>query len=169
MTRAAVASNDPVILYESRVLYLEKGPVNLDAPVESIGGARVLREGADVALVSWGRMVGECLRAADQLEVKGISASVVDLRWLNPLDLETVTAEVKRTTRLVVVHEANTTGGFGAEIVARVTEQCFFDLDQPPRRVALPDIRVPAAPSLQTDLVPTASAIARAASEVVAA
>jgi len=169
MTRAAIASNDPVILYESRVLYLEKGLVDVDAPVESIGGARLLREGDDITLVSWGRMVPECVRAAQQLASGGVSASVVDLRWLNPLDIDTVVDQVKRTTRLLVVHEANMTGGFGAEVATQVTERCFFELDQPPRRIALPDMRVPAAPTLQVGLVPTAASIASAACEVVAA
>lgn len=169
MTRAAIASNDPVILYESRVLYLEKGLVDLDGPVESIGGARVLADGSDITLVSWGRMTTECLKARQLLTFDGIDAGLVDLRWLNPLDLDTIASQVRTSTRVLVAHEANMTGGFGAEVVARITEACFFDLDQPPRRVALPDVRVPAAPTLQAGLVPTAKTIAEAVREVLRA
>jgi 2-oxoisovalerate dehydrogenase E1 component len=168
MTRAAVASSDPCILFESRALYGLEGPVTLDAPIEALGGARRLRDGDDLTIVTWGRMVHEALAAAERLEARDLGTTVVDLRWLNPLDRATLFEAVTRTTRVLVVHDANLTGGFGAEIAALVAEECFFDLDAPPARLALPDVRIPAAPALQTALVPTRDAIVAAAEEVVA-
>jgi pyruvate/2-oxoglutarate/acetoin dehydrogenase E1 component len=114
-------------------------------------------------------MVVECLEAADQLSSQGVNASVLDLRWLNPLDADALEACVRSAGRVLVVHEANTTGGFGAEIVARIASDCFFDLDQPPRRIALPDVRVPAAPTLQAGLVPTAATITASSLELLSA
>ncbi|MGH9298324.1 MAG: alpha-ketoacid dehydrogenase subunit alpha/beta, partial [Acidimicrobiales bacterium] len=166
MTRAAVASADPVILYESRLLYQQKGPVVLDGPVEEIGGARLVREGDDLAIVTWGRYVVESTRAAEMLAADGISAAVLDLRWLNPLDEASIAAVVERASRVLVVHEANVTGGFGAEVIARIVSSSFEYLDAPPVRVGLPDVRMPAAPTLQTQVVPTSERIAAEAKMV---
>ncbi len=132
------------------------------SPVEALGGARLVRAGSDVTVVSWSRMVGEAEQAAALLAKEGIEAEVVDLRWLSPLDLRGVLESVARTGRLVVAHEANLRGGFGAEIAARVAAEGFWDLDAPIERVALPDVRVPAAPVLQRALIPDARAIADA-------
>jgi 2-oxoisovalerate dehydrogenase E1 component len=163
MTRAAIQSNDPCILYESRALYQTKGPVVIDAATEDVGGARLVRTGTDLAIVSWGRMVGEALAAAEALDATGVDAAVLDLRWLDPLDIEMLTRVVTGAARALVVHEANVSGGFGAEVVARIIEGCFFDLEAPPTRLGLPDIRVPAAPSLQKAVAPDADAIVAAA------
>jgi pyruvate/2-oxoglutarate/acetoin dehydrogenase E1 component len=163
MTRAAVASADPVILYESRLLYQQKGPVPLDGPVEELGVARLVREGEDLAMVTWGRYVGESVRAGELLAADGISVAVLDLRWLDPLDEASIAAVVERTSRVLVVHEANVTGGFGAEVVDRIAGNSFEHLDAPPVRIGVPDVRVPAAPTLQAQLVPTSKRIATVA------
>lgn len=163
MLRAAISSEDPTIVIESRALYQERAPVALDSPVESPWSARRVRAGEDVTIVSWSRMVAEALKAGDLLAGEGIEADVIDLRWLSPLDIDAVLESVGRTGRLVVAHEANRTGGFGAEIAARVAQSGFWDLDGPIERVALPDIRMPAAPVLQRALLPDAAAIAQAA------
>ncbi|RDI73628.1 Pyruvate/2-oxoglutarate dehydrogenase complex dehydrogenase (E1) component [Gaiella occulta] len=162
MLRAAIASDDPVIVVESRALYQQKREVRLGGPVEAVGGARVVREGSDVTIVSWSRMVGEALTAADRLAERGIRAEVVDLCWLSPLDMGTVLDSVRRTSRLVIAHEANLTGGFGAEIAARVVTDGFDLLDAPIGRVGAPDIRVPASPALQQALMPNSESIVAA-------
>ncbi|MEV4466157.1 transketolase C-terminal domain-containing protein [Micromonospora echinofusca] len=162
MLRTAVASDDPVVVAEARMLYPTRGPVRTDAPVEPVGGARVVRPGGDVTVVAWSRMVGAALDAAGQLAEEGIEAEVIDLRWLNPLDFDTVAASVARTGRLVVAHEANLTGGFGAEIAARAAAECFADLRAPVARVAAPDVPMPAAPALQAAVVPEAADVVAA-------
>ncbi len=168
MLRAAIASDDPVIVLESRALYQQRGPVPLDRPIEPVGGARVVRRGGDVTIVTWSRMTGEALRAADLLAADGIEADVVDLRWLSPLDLDAVMESVVRTNRLIVAHEAPLTGGFGAEIAARVADAGFDLLDAPIRRVAAADVPIPAAAHLQTVVVPDAHRIAGAVRELLA-
>ncbi|MEV0398047.1 alpha-ketoacid dehydrogenase subunit beta [Polymorphospora rubra] len=159
MLRTAVTSDDPVVVAEARMLYPTRGEVRLDAPVEPVGGAKVVRPGTDATVVAWSRLVPVAVEAANQLAAEGIEAEVVDLRWLNPLDFDTVAASVGRTGRLVVAHEANLTGGFGAEIAARAADECFADLRAPVRRVAAPDVPMPAAPSLQAAVVPEAAAV----------
>ncbi len=163
LLRTAITANDPAIVIESRALYADAGPVSLDGPPPPIGGARTVRPGTDVTLVSWSRMVHAAMAAADQLSAHGVSAEVIDLRWLAPLDFASVAASVARTGRLIVVHEANRTGGFGAEIAARTADECFDNLDAPIERVALPDTRVPAAHHLQQALMPSAETIVAAA------
>jgi acetoin:2,6-dichlorophenolindophenol oxidoreductase subunit beta len=160
MLRAAIAENDPVVVLESRALYPRKQELELDGPVEPVGGTRVRRPGDDVTVVTWGRMVHEALDAADRLAAEDIGAEVIDLRWLSPLDLGPVRESIARTGRVVVAHEANRTGGFGAEIAARIADEAFWDLDGPVARVAGPDVPLPAAPVLQEALLPQADAIA---------
>jgi pyruvate/2-oxoglutarate/acetoin dehydrogenase E1 component len=159
MLRAAISSDDPVMLFESRRLYPVRGPVELDAQVESVGGARVLAAGDDITVVSWGSAVADVLAARESLTAGGVSAAVIDLRWLSPLDLAPVLESVEHTGRLAVVHEANRTGGFGAEIVARITETIGRDLEVPPVRIAAADGRVPAAPVLSQALLPNPARI----------
>lgn len=153
MIRTSVQSDDPVVIAEARALYPIKGDVDFGMPVQPMGGAKVRRLGTDVTIVSWSRMVGASLEAAEALAVEGIEAEVVDLRWMSPLDFDTVRLSVAKTGRLVIAHEANLTGGFGAEIAARAATECFFDLKAPIERVAAPDVPVPAAPSLQTAVI----------------
>jgi 2-oxoisovalerate dehydrogenase E1 component len=162
MLRAAVADPDPCILIESRLLYPVKGHVALDAPVEPIGGARLVREGRDLTIITWGRMTGMVTEASAALEVEGIHATIIDLRWLAPLDLSTIGRAIAETSRVLIVHEANLTGGFGAEVAAWIAQHHFHDLDAPPVRLGAPDVRFPSAPVLQDALVPQAHDIARA-------
>lgn len=160
MTRAAVASDDPVVMIESRMLYPSKADVDLSAPVEPIGGSRVRRRGDDVTIITWSQMVPKTMAAAETLAAEGVEATVVDLRWLSPLDLGPALESVSRTGRVLVVHEAVTTGGFGAEVAASVTEHCFSDLKGPVLRVATADVPMPAAPVLQEAAVPGVDDIA---------
>ena len=157
MTRAAVADPDPVVLAEARELYQVTGPVHVGGPPEVAAGARVHRQGADVAILTWGPMLHRALSAADILSGLGHEASVVDLRWLRPLDDDTIDAVVRQCQgRVIVAHEANLTGGFGAEVAARISERHFGTLTAPVRRVGAPDVRIPAAPALQKAVLPSA-------------
>ncbi len=164
MLRAAIADPDPVVIIESRALYQLSGPVDLDAPVEPVGGARLLRSGEDLLIVTWARMTQVCLEAANELATRGVSAAVLDLRWLAPLDEDSIVAQLSAAGgKVLIVHEANLTGGFGAEIAARLAERHFADLDAPIRRIGLPDVRVPSAPVLQQALLPDVAQIVEAA------
>jgi pyruvate/2-oxoglutarate/acetoin dehydrogenase E1 component len=166
LLRTAIVSDDPVIVLESRALYATKGDVTLDKPVEPLGGPRMLRPGTDVTVVSWSRLALEAVAAAEAVAADGIDVEVIDMRWLCPLDFDFVAASIARTSRLVIAHEANLTGGFGAEIAARAAKECFWDLDAPVTRVGLPDTRIPAAPTLQKGLFPGVDRIADALRQV---
>ena len=167
MLRAAVDDPDPCVLIESRAIYGWKGAVRLDGRGEQVGGARLRRAGQDLGIVTWGRMSASVLEAAEALERDGLSAAVLDLRWLAPLDDGAIAELVQSTGRILIVHEANITGGFGGEVAARIAERHFDDLDAPIGRVGAPDIRFPAAPILQNALLPSASSIADAARALV--
>ena len=138
MIQQAIASDDPVIFYEPKRRYWEKAdlPDGLrlaDAP--PLHQAKVVREGDHVTLAAYGPMVKTCLEAATAAEEEGHSLEVVDLRSLSPLDLDTLAASVEKTGRLVVVHEASTFLGMGAEVAARISERCFYSLEAPVLRV----------------------------------
>ena len=137
LLRAAIASPDPVIYLEPKGRYWGKGEVDLGAPVPAgvLDTARVVRAGTDVTLVAYGPTVATSLKAADALAAEGTSTEVVDLRAISPIDLPTVLASVRRTGRCVVVHEAPTAHGVGAEIASRVTEAAFHHLEAPVLRV----------------------------------
>lgn len=167
---AAIASDDPAVVIEHRGMYhTVSGEVRLGEPIEPVGGARIVRQGKDLTIVALGPMVRVAVDAAAMLAEEGIEAEVIDPRWLAPFDAETVVASVSRTGRLVVAHEANVTGGFGAEVAARVARDAFWSLEAPIERVGLPDVRMPAAPGLQAAVVPTANDIVTAARRAVAA
>lgn len=159
MLRAAIASDDPVMVFESRRLYPTKASVELDAPVEAIGGSRVVSEGDDLTVACWGTAVNDVLASRPALGEAGIRPDVIDLRWLSPLDLGPVFASVKRTGRLAVVHEANRTGGFGAEVVAQVTEMIGPGTGLTSTRIGTQDTRIPASPQLSRAVLPTADRI----------
>ncbi|BCH27938.1 alpha-ketoacid dehydrogenase subunit alpha/beta [Mesorhizobium sp. L-8-3] len=163
MLRAAVAEDDPVILIESRALYQKPGAVHLRQAVQPTAGAALRREGDQVALIGWGAVMPVLEAAAGQLAVEGISASVLDLRWLSPIDWEALCRTVRTSEgRVVVVHEANLTGGFGAEIIAGLLERLGPSVVQF-KRVATPDVRMPASPVLQAALLPDAQKVFAAA------
>src|SRR5215217_3232512 len=131
----AIAHPDPIIFLEPKRRYWEKAPVNTDAGPEPLFRSRVVRGGDDVTVLAYGPMVKTALQAAEAAAEEGRSLEVVDLRTVSPLDLDPVFESVRRTGRCVVVHEAATTLGLGAEIAARVTETCFHSLEAPVLRV----------------------------------
>jgi pyruvate/2-oxoglutarate/acetoin dehydrogenase E1 component len=163
---AAIADEDPVVVIEHRALYGRSGVVALDAPIEPVGGARVRREGSDVTIVALSRMVDVSLEAAEQLWSEGIDCEVIDPRWLVPFDDEAVTESLERPSRLVIVHEATKTGGFGAEIAARAAEEWFWRLDAPVIRVTAPDVPKPSAPALEAAVIPDAVRVVEAVREL---
>ncbi len=135
MIRQAVRSDDPVLFFEPKRRYWEKGEVDLEAEPPPLHSARVLRTGDQVTVAAYGPMVRTALDAAAAAEADGIGIEVVDLRSISPLDLDTLVASVERTRRLVVVHEAPAFLGVGAEVAARITERCFYHLEAPVLRV----------------------------------
>ncbi|MEO6205175.1 MAG: alpha-ketoacid dehydrogenase subunit beta [Mycobacteriales bacterium] len=135
MIQQAINSDDPVIFFEPKRRYWEKADVDVTATPESLWKARVVRPGTDATLVAYGPMVKTCLDAASAAEEDGRSLEVVDLRSLSPLDYETVFASVRKTKRLVVVHEAPSFVGLGTEIAARVQEELYYEMEAPVLRV----------------------------------
>ena len=152
---AAIRDDNPVVFLEHRGLYFRRDEVPAEEPGPPIlERARIMRPGKDVTIVAYLRMVWEAMEAAVILESRGISTEVIDLRSLAPLDMETLAQSVARTHRLVVVHEAVTTGGVGAEIAAQLQADVFDELDAPIQRVGAPFAPVPASPVLEKAFVP---------------
>jgi pyruvate dehydrogenase E1 component beta subunit len=138
MIQQSIASDDPVIFFEPKRRYWDKAEVDTAAGLASalpLTSARTVTEGTDVTVLAYGPMVRTCVEAAVAAGEDGRSVEVIDLRSLSPLDTETIVASVRRTGRCVVVHEAPVTGGLGAEIAARVTEECFYQMEAPVLRV----------------------------------
>lgn len=138
MIQQAIRSDDPVIFFEPKRRYHERGEIEVDPdgePELGLHDARVVREGTDVSLLCYGPMVKTCLAAADAATEEGRSLEVVDLRTLSPLDLPTILDSVRKTGRAIVVHEAQTFAGLGAEIVALVQQEAFYHLEAPVIRV----------------------------------
>src|SRR5437588_453155 len=162
----SIADPDPVIFFEPKSRYWSKEPGELSPDGLPIGRARLLREGGDCAIVSYGAMVARSLQAADRLSEEGTECAVLDLRSLVPLDLETLAETVRSCGRAVVVHEAPMTLGMGAEIVARIVEECFDHLEAPVLRVTGYDTPYPPA-TIEQHYVPSVDRIARAVQRTV--
>jgi 2-oxoisovalerate dehydrogenase E1 component beta subunit len=145
MIQQSITSDDPIIFLEPKRRYWEKGPVDTDATPEPLHASRIVRPGSDATIAAYGPMVRTALDAATAAAEEGRELEVIDLRTLSPLDLDPVFASVRRTGRLVVVHEAPSNLGMGAEIAARVTEECFYSLEAPVLRVTGFNVPYPAA------------------------
>jgi pyruvate dehydrogenase E1 component beta subunit len=167
LLKAAIRDPNPVVFLEHEMLYGHEFdvPEGIDW-VLPIGKAKVRREGSGVTLVSYSRMVGFCLEAAEKLAAEGIEAEVIDLRTIRPMDIETVVASVKKTNRLVTVEEGWGPMGVGAEVAARVVEQAFDYLDAPPARVHQEDVPLPYAANLEALSLPSVDKIVKAAKAV---
>ncbi|PHR93350.1 MAG: pyruvate dehydrogenase complex E1 component subunit beta [Robiginitomaculum sp.] len=167
LLKAAIRDPNPVIFLEHEMMYGEMHDVpDMDDYVIQIGKALVRRTGTDVTIVSHSRMVGRALEAAIVLEQEGISAEVIDLRTIRPLDIETVITSVKKTNRIVCAEEGWGQSGIGAEISARVTELAFDYLDAPPARVFQKDVPLPYAGNLEALSLPNANDVVVAAKAV---
>ncbi len=167
LLKSAIRDNNPVIFFEHKFLYrrIKEELPEADYTVP-IGKAMVRRQGRDLTIVTYAAMMHASLEAAEQLAREGIEAEVVDLRTLLPLDRETVIESVRRTNKLLVVHEDTRTGGIAGEIAAIVTEAAFDELDGPIRRVTSLDTPVPFSPPLEERFLPNAARIADAAREL---
>jgi len=160
LIKSAIRDNDPVLFFEHKGLYRR---IKEDLPGEEytvpIGKAKVVREGKDLSIVTYGAMLWTALEAADKLAEEGISAEVVDLRTLLPLDRETVCASVKKTSKALLLHEDTRTGGMAGELAATIAESVFEYLDGPIVRVTAPDTPVPYSPPLEDAFLPNAGKV----------
>ncbi len=159
LLKSAIRSDDPVMFLEHEGLYGVKGEVPEGEYTIPLGVADVKRAGGDVTLVTLSRMVYVCQEAAERLAAEGIEAEIVDLRSLNPLDMQTVLASVRKTHRAVTVEESWLTGGWGGEIAARIMEQAFDSLDAPVLRVGGADVPMPYARNLEKAAIPNAETV----------
>lgn len=158
----ALQDPDPVLLFEQGALYNVEGELDESEAVD-IRSARVRREGSGLSLIAYGGTLGKALAAAEQLAGEGISAEVVDLRVLRPLDDATVLASVRKTRRVLVVDEGWRSGSLAAEVMARIVEQGFYELDAPPARVCSAEVPIPYARHLEEATLPQVPAIVAAA------
>jgi 2-oxoisovalerate dehydrogenase E1 component beta subunit len=150
---SAIHDPNPVLYFEHKHLYRRiKGEVPDERYTTPIGKARIHREGSDVSVITWGAMVHTAAEAATKLD--DVSVEIVDLRTVLPWDKETVLASVRKTSKVLVLHEDTRTGGFGAEIAATIAEEAFEDLDAPVKRIAAPDTPVPFSPVLEQAFIP---------------
>lgn len=163
LLKTAIRTDDPVVYMEHKGLWGLEGDVPEDELLIPFGQARISRAGNDITLVSWSAAVATCETAADNLATKNIHAEVIDLRTLWPWDVDTVCSSVEKTKRLVIVHEAVTVGGFGAEIAATVGEQCFSCLKHPILRLGSPRVPISYAPPLEDAVRVSIEDVVRAA------
>lgn len=165
---SAIRSDDPVLVFDAKDLWGIEGDVPAEIEPIPFGRARTVRSGSDITLVTWSAMVPAAERAADQLNLRGISVDLIDLRTLWPWDADTVTASAQRTGRLLVAHEAVAVGGFGAEVVATVVERLgTFGGLKSARRLGAPRVPIPFSPPLETAMRVTDDDIVRTAHEMV--
>jgi pyruvate dehydrogenase E1 component beta subunit len=167
LLKSSIRDPDPVLFVESGLLYRTKGPVPEEEYTIPLGEAAVKKKGEDITIVAVSRMVVESLTAAKKLESDGISAEVIDVRTLQPLDLDTISESVKRTSRLVIACDDVKRGGVGAEISASIIETCFDYLDAPITRVACADTPIPFSPPLEQEYMPNADRVIKAVHAVI--
>ena len=167
LLKAAIRDDDPVFFIEHATLYQVRGEVPEDEDyLVPIGVSEVKREGDDITIVSYSKMLQTSLQAADQLAKEGIEAEVIDLRTLRPLDTRPIIESVTKTNRMIVVEEGWRTYGIGAEIASRVTEQAFDYLDAPIRRVAQAEVPLPYNRRLEQMALPQAEDVIRTVKDV---
>ncbi|MEV5413764.1 alpha-ketoacid dehydrogenase subunit beta [Thermopolyspora sp. NPDC052614] len=164
---AAIRSDDPVVVFEHKGLFASKGPRPPEGYEVELGRAAVVREGSDVTLLALASTVPTALAAAERLAADGVSAEVVDLRCLIPMDMTTVLASVGRTSRLVTVEENPHQGGWGGTVVSIVVEEGFELLDAPVRRVTSANVPLPFADNLENEVIPTVDKVVAAVRGVV--
>lgn len=166
LLKSAIRDDDPVCMMESEIMYALKGEVPEEEYLTPIGEARIRKEGSDVTLVSFNKMVIECDKAAAELAKENISAEVIDLRTIRPLDHHTIVESVKKTNRLVVVDESWPFAGISAEVAYEVQKYAFDYLDAPVTRVNAKDTSLPYAPTLVEAYMPNPAKIIKAVKEV---
>jgi pyruvate dehydrogenase E1 component beta subunit len=167
LLKSAIRSGNPVIFIEHKLLYNTKGEVPEGEHIVPIGKADVKRVGRDITIVSYSRTMLFALEAAEQLSKKGIEAEIIDLRTIEPLDMDTILESIRGTVRLLVVHESHTNCGLGAEIIARVNEQAPDVLIAPARRLGARHVPIPVAESLENAVLPQVADIVRIVEEMI--
>jgi 2-oxoisovalerate dehydrogenase E1 component beta subunit len=169
LIKAAIRDPDPVLYFEHKYLYRR---IKEDLPTEDfvvpIGKAAIRREGDDLSIITYGAMVYKALEAAEELAKDGIEVEVLDLRTILPLDEEAILATAKKTSKVIVLHEATMTGGPGGEVVARIAQKAFEYLDGPIVRIAPPDTPVPYSPPLEEAFLPQVKDIVASARKLAA-
>ena len=167
--RAAIRDDDPVLFFEHRALYGRKGPVSRGAEgVLPVGKAGIVRTGSDVTIVSTMLMTDRAVTASEALASEGIAAEVIELRWLRPLDYDTIVESVARTGRLLVVEEQVHVAGWGASMISRLTVDAV-KMDRPPAAISMPDnLLIPYIPSLEDEIIPSVDLIASTVRQLLA-
>ena len=171
LLRTAIRSDDPVIFLEPKHLYRQthnRSPYPGPDYMIPFGKAKLVREGADLTIVTYGSLVARAAAAAKQLEMEGVRAEILDLRSLQPYDWDLISASVKKTSRVLIAHEDSLSWGYGAEIAARIADELFAFLDAPVRRLAAKDVWVPYHPVLEASVLPQPADLVRAARELAA-
>ncbi len=166
LLKSAIRDNDPVIFMESEQMYGDKGEVPEEEYTIPIGVADIKREGTDVTIVSFGKIIKEAYKAADELEKEGISCEIIDLRTIRPMDHDTILKSVKKTNRLVILEEAWPFGSISSEITYIVQERAFDYLDAPIQRITTADTPAPYSPVLLKEWLPNADDVIKAVKKV---
>ena len=166
LLKAAIRDDDPVIFMESEQMYGDKGEVPEGEYILPIGVAEIKRKGDDVTIVSFGKIIKEAYKAADELEKEGISCEVIDLRTVRPLDINTILESVKKTNRLVILEEAWPFGNVSTEITYQVQEQAFDYLDAPVQKINTADTPAPYSPVLLAEWLPNSNDVVNAVKKV---
>jgi pyruvate dehydrogenase E1 component beta subunit len=168
LLKTAIRDNNPVVIFEDKLMYQDKAEVPEGELLIPFGVANVKREGADITLVGTSSMVQVAESAADILAAEGIHAEVIDPRTIVPLDMETINASVRKTSRCIVIDEGHQSFGITSEIAARIMEQSFYHLDAPVMRMGAMDVPIPFSPALEDITVPTPQGVAAVARKLIA-
>jgi pyruvate dehydrogenase E1 component beta subunit len=160
LMKTAIRDNNPVVIFEDKLMYQEKAPVPEEEYLIPFGEANILRKGTDITLIGTSSMVQVCQKAADLLAKEGIEAEVIDPRTIVPLDEATLIASAKKTSRVIVVDEGHQSFGVTSEIASRINEKAFYHLDAPALRMGAMDVPVPFSPALEDITVPTPEGVA---------
>jgi len=166
LLKSAIRSNDPVIFFEHKLLYPQKGEVPDQEYLTPLGKAEIRRTGKDVTLVTYSIMVQKSIEAAQNLSKNGIEVEIIDLLTIKPFDVETIVASLRKTHRCVIAHEGVVYGGAGAEIAAQLQQEAFFYLDAPILRIGAKNVPIPFSPPLLEYVAPKVSDIERAVKKV---
>ncbi|MFW6148115.1 MAG: alpha-ketoacid dehydrogenase subunit beta [Thermodesulfobacteriota bacterium] len=167
LIKSALRDDDPIVFFQHKRLFAQTGPVPEEEYLIPLGKGDIKRQGKDITIITYSRMCSSCLEAAEQLEKEGIDAEIIDLRTLKPLDFDLIAASVQKTFHALVVHEACLTGGFGAEIAARIGEELFDYLDAPVMRIGAKDVPIPFSPVLEHFVLPQVEDVIAGAKRVV--
>jgi pyruvate/2-oxoglutarate/acetoin dehydrogenase E1 component len=168
LLKSAIRDDNPVCFFENKALYNDMGEVPEEEYTIPLGQADLKRQGGDVSIIAWGRMVGRALEAAEQVAKDGVDVEVLDLRGLRPLDVDAIIATVEKTGRVIISHEAPKTGGGGGEIAAIIAEKALTALDAPIRRVCGVDVPIPQSLKLEQYAIPGTDDLVLAIKEVTA-